>query len=234
MNKFFTIFLAISLSIGFLLSSCASKNSSASFAQNTQFAKTTKFGFGTTASQREIAGWNVDIGIDGSGLPVGRGTAESGEPTYIAKCAACHGDFGEGRGRWPVLSGGEGSLTSDDPHKSIGSYWPYTTTLYDYIYRAMPYFAPQSLTPDEVYGVVAYILNMNDLIDYEFEVNQANLASIKLPNLDNFYPKSDNYLSDPRLNETQNWQEPCMQDCIDDAHFKLVESITGVTPDTEK
>ena len=189
------------------------------------------FGFGAKASVTEIAGWNIDIRPDGTGLPKGKGTAEQGENLYVEKCSVCHGDFGEGVNRWPLLSGGTGSLITDEPEKSVGSYWPYTSTLFDYINRAMPYFAPQSLAPDEVYKIVAYILYLNDIIEPEFEINQNNLASIKLVNEGNFYPKKDNYLKDHRENDIKN--KICMSNCIE-GNIKVIESLRGVTPDQDK
>ena len=106
------------------------------------------YGLGREATPEEIAGWDVDVRPDGQGLPAGQGTAAEGEPIYLERCAVCHGEFGEAVGRFPVLMGGEGSLDSHDPVKTVGSYWPYATTLFDYIDRAMPYGNEKSLAPD--------------------------------------------------------------------------------------
>ena len=112
-------------------------------------------GIGREARPEEIAGWDISIRPDGKGLPPGKGTARAGEELFIEKCAACHGEFGESAGRWPVLAGGAGTLSSHDPVKTVGSYWPYTTTLIDYIRRAMPFGNAQSLSGDELYAIVA-------------------------------------------------------------------------------
>ena len=115
-------------------------------------------GIGREAKPDEIAGWDIDIRPDGQGLPPGKGTVKQGEAIYMQQCAACHGEFGESAGRWPILSGGDGTLASDDPVKSIGSYWPYASTVMDYIRRAMPFGNAQSLSNDELYAVTAYVL----------------------------------------------------------------------------
>ena len=134
------------------------------FLGNTTFASDRKFNLGQIANKEEVAGWDIDVRPDGLGAPIGSGTALLGEEIYTEQCAACHGDFGEGADRWPSLVGGEGSLASHDPEKTTGSYWPYASTMYDYIYRAMPYGAAQSLSYDETYEIVAYLLYMLSLI----------------------------------------------------------------------
>jgi mono/diheme cytochrome c family protein len=98
-----------------------------------------RLSIGREAKPDEIAGWDIDIRPDGQGLPAGKGTVKQGETIYMQQCAACHGEFGESAGRWPIISGGEGTLASEDPVKSIGSYWPYASTVMDYIRRAMPF-----------------------------------------------------------------------------------------------
>jgi hypothetical protein len=132
---------------------------------------------GREATDEEIAGWDIDIYYDGENAPEGRGTALEGEDIYVQLCASCHGDFGEGAGRWPELAGGEGTLASEHPVKTVGSYWPYAGTLVDYIYRAMPYGFGQSLPPDELYAVSAYILYLNDVIDETFELSHETLGT---------------------------------------------------------
>ena len=111
---------------------------------------------------------------------------------YESRCASCHGDFGEAVDNWPVLVVGEGTLGNYDPVKTTGSYWPYASIMYDYIYRAMPFGEAQSLTHDETYQIVTYLLFMDDIIDDEFEVNQGNIGTIELPYRDGFM------LPDPR------------------------------------
>ena len=150
------------------------------------------FGLGTLATAEQIAGWDIDVRPDGKGAPIGSGTAADGEEVYAERCAGCHGDFGEGVDRWPVLAGGLGSLVTADPVKTVGSYWPYASTVYDYVYRAMPFGEAQSLTHDETYQVVAYILYMNDVIDDEFALSNETIGSVKMPNQNGFM------LPDPR------------------------------------
>ena len=135
------------------------------FLANTTIASDRKFNLGQIATKEEVAGWDIDVRPDGLGAPIGSGTALFGEEIYTEQCAACHGDFGEGADRWPPLVGGEGSLASHDPEKTTTSYWPYASTMYDYIYRAMPYGAAQSLCYDETYEIVAYLLYMSEIIE---------------------------------------------------------------------
>src|SRR5499427_9182539 len=121
-------------------------------------------GLGRVASPDEIASWDVSIGPDGAGLPPGRGTPKQGETVFAEKCVACHGEKGAGKPN-DQLVGGRGTLTGDQaPVKTVGSFWPYATTLFDYVRRAMPLNAPKSLSNDEVYAVVAYLLRLNGII----------------------------------------------------------------------
>ena len=145
-----------------------------------------KFNLGKIATKTEIAGWDIDVRPDGMGAPIGSGNAIDGEEIYAEQCAACHGDFGEGLDRWPELVGGEDSLDTHDPVKTTGSYWPYASTMYDYIYRAMPFGVAQSLTHDETYRVVAYLLYMNEIIEEDFVLNDKNIGKIKMPNVEGF------------------------------------------------
>ncbi len=204
--------------------------SGASFAQ-AQKAKPKPLGIGREAKPEEIAGWDIDIRPDGQGLPPGKGTVKEGEPIYVERCASCHGEFGESAGRWPILSGGSGSLASHDPVKSVGSYWPYASTLIDYIRRAMPYGASQTLTNDELYAVTAYVLYLNDVIkDEKFELNDKNFASIKLPNQTNFTE------DDREKTERAFWRkDPCMKNCAaGQAQVTGRARIIDVTPETGK
>lgn len=184
------------------------------------------YGYGRVATPDEIKGWDIDVrGDDGLGLPPGKGSVKAGEEIYLAQCAACHGDFGEGNGRWPELMGGKGTLTSDDPRKTIGSYWPHAATIFDYVRRTMPFTAPQSLTDDEVYSVVAYLLQLNDLLPEDAELDAASLREIKLPNRDNFL------VGDPRP-DVEAPAEPCMHNCRQvpvQVSSDLAQSL-GVTP----
>lgn len=180
------------------------------------------YGFGETPTPEMIAGWDIDVRPDGLGLPPGSGSVADGEAMYEEKCAACHGVFGEGEGRWPKIAGGFDSLTESRPEKTVGSYWPYASTLWDYVHRAMPFYEPQSLADDEVYAIVAYVLYLNDLVDDEFVLTQANFASIRMPNQDGFFV-------DPRP-DVRN--EACMEDCKDPAAVSITGDSTqlGVTP----
>jgi S-disulfanyl-L-cysteine oxidoreductase SoxD len=167
-------------------------------------------GIGREARQEEIAGWAIDVRPDGQGLPTGKGTVKQGEAVYMEHCAACHGEFGESAGRWPILMGGAGTLASRDPVKSVGSYWPYASTLFDYIRRSMPFGNAQSLTNDELYAVTAYVLYLNDIIkDENFELNANTFHSIKLPNEPNFIE------DDREVTEKEFWRKsPCMTSCV--------------------
>jgi cytochrome c5 len=180
------------------------------------------YNVGTPATPEEIAGWDIDIRPDGTGLPPGSGSAADGEDMYQAKCASCHGVFGEGSGRWPKLAGGFGTLSSDRPDKTVGSYWPYASTLWDYIHRAMPFTQPQSLSNDEVYALTAYVLYMNDIIDEDLTLNAQNLASVEMPNKDGFF-------IDTRPDSTNTL---CMSNCRDPDSIKVTwdASDLGVTP----
>lgn len=175
-------------------------------------AKVGEYGIGTPATPEEIAGWDIDIRPDGKGLPPGSGSVEDGEMLYEQKCASCHGSFGEGVGRYPVLAGGEGTLTDERPDRTIGSYWPYASTVWDYIHRAMPFPQPQSLTDDEVYAITAYVLNLNDLVDDDFVLTQDNLASVEMPNQDGFF-----FDDRPDTHNTE-----CMENCKDPASIKIL------------
>src|SRR4051794_18825090 len=141
---------------------------------------------GQSATAEDIAAWNISIGPDGSGLPAGRGTPAQGEAVYIEKCLACHGEKGAGKPN-DQLVGGVGSLASEKPGvKTVGSFWPYATTVFDYVRRAMPYNDSKSLTNDEVYSVVAYILQMNGIIGGGEALTAETLPKVRMPNRDGF------------------------------------------------
>ncbi|MDA9009000.1 cytochrome c [Alphaproteobacteria bacterium] len=186
------------------------------------FAGEPRIGLGTVPTAEEIARWDIDVRPDGYGLPPGSGNAYDGEEIFIEKCASCHGEFGEGAGRWPVLVGGQDTLDSEDPVKTIGSYWPYTSTMYDYIYRAMPFGDAQSLTPDETYAIIAYLLYSNDIIEEDdFEITADNLAKIEMPNKDGFIPDDREVVSGER----------CMKDCKISVEIASRARVLDVTPD---
>ena len=185
------------------------------------------FNLGQLATAEQVAGWDIDVRPDGLGAPVGAGNAFDGEEVYADRCASCHGDFGEAVDRWPVLVGGEGTLNGHDPVKTTGSYWPYASTMFDYIYRAMPFGEAQSLTHDETYQIVAYLLYMNDIIDDEFEVNQENIGTIEMPNKDGFM------MPDPRPDAQPISGVACMKNC--DVPTKVIGKARDidVTPESE-
>ena len=140
---------------------------------------------GLEVKPEEIAVWDTSIPPDGSGLPPGGGTAIEGGAVYLAKCAGCHGVKGTGGPADPLV-GGIGTLASKKPLKTVGSYWPFATTLFDYIRRAMPYNAPRSLTNDEVYSLNAYLLFLNGIIDENARMDAKTLPQVKMPNRDGF------------------------------------------------
>jgi cytochrome c len=143
------------------------------------------YDIGRPATAAEIAGWNIDIGRDGSNLPKGSGSVSHGREVFAQQCASCHGDKGEG-GIGDRLVGGQGTIGTAKPIRTVGSYWPYAPTLFDYIRRAMPQNAPQSLSDDDVYAVSAYVLNLNGLVGADATLDAKSLAEIKMPNRDKF------------------------------------------------
>jgi S-disulfanyl-L-cysteine oxidoreductase SoxD len=185
-----------------------------------------QFGYGKVATPAEIAGWNIDVrGTDGAGLPPGSGTVDHGADVFAQACAACHGTFGEGEGRYPKLMGGEGTLTADRPEPSVGSYWPYAPTLWDYINRAMPLSAPHALSADDIYALTAYILNFNNIVPSNFVADRDSLPKVKMPNRDNFIWK------DPRPDTAA---VACMKNCADPKSVKIISTAEGkdLTPRT--
>ena len=148
-------------------------------------AEESRYGFGQLATEADIEAWNIDVNPSGEGLPPGRGTVQEGAVVYATKCAACHGPTGT-EGPKDRLVGGQGSLATEHPIKTIGSYWPYATTLYDYIFRAMPFTAPQSLTADEVYALVAWLLHQNGILPKDAVMGAATLPAVTMPNRNGF------------------------------------------------
>lgn len=185
-------------------------------------------GLGRAATEAEVAAWDIDVRPDGEGLPEGRGTVLEGEEIYTNQCAFCHGDFGEGLDRWPVLAGGWDSLDRDRPVKTVGSYWPFLSTLVDYVHRAMPFGAAQTLTPDEVYAVSAYVLYLNDVVtDEEFELSKESFSEVEMPNAEGF-------VEDPRPDTaTLADGPPCMTACKPSVEITMRAMVLDVTPDSE-
>ncbi len=184
---------------------------------------------GRPATDAEIAAWDIDVRPDGLGLPEGAGDVFTGEEVFAERCAVCHGDFGEAVGRWPVLAGGQDTLTDERPVKTIGSYWPYLSTVWDYVHRAMPFGDAQSLSDDEVYAITAYLLYLNDLVDEDFELSHENFADIRLPNEPSFYPDNRSELEYAIFTG-----EPCMESCKASVEVSMRAAVLDVTPEETK
>lgn len=187
-----------------------------------------RFGLGREALPEEVAAWNLDVSPDGTGLPAGSGNALDGEPIFEENCAVCHGSFAEGVDNWPKLAGGDGTLADKDPLKTVGSYWPYLSTVFDYVHRSMPFGNAQSLSPDEVYAITAYILYSNDLIDDDFELSPETWAEVEMPNAEGFI------VDDRAETEYSIWRaEPCMENCKESVEITMRATVLDVTPDEE-
>ena len=184
------------------------------------------YGIGHAATAEQIAGWDIDTRPDGQGTPPGRGSVKDGEKVYMDRCAACHGEFGESAGRWPQLAQGKGTLASHDPVKTVGSYFPYLSSVFDYIRRAMPFGDAESLSNDELYAVVAYVLNLNDIVDDKFVLSRETWAQVKMPNQGGFYD------DDREKTEKAFWNpNPCMTNCGPPVKIIGRAQAVDVTPD---
>lgn len=183
-----------------------------------QAAEPPRWNVGRTPSEREIAGWNIDVRPDGQGLPAGKGSVDAGSSVFMDQCAVCHGTFGEGAGRYPKLAGGEGTLTGDRPEPTVGSFWPFATTLFDYINRAMPFGAPHSLSAEDVYALTAYVLNLNNIVGNDFVADAQSLPKVRMPNHDRFL------WDDPRPDTKAS---ACMKNCIDPKSIKIISTTEG-------
>lgn len=144
-------------------------------------------GLGVAATPEQVRAWAITVLPDGTGLPPGSGNARDGAEVYAAKCAACHGVEGAG-GPNDQLVGGHGTIATDMPVRTVGSYWPHATTVFDYVRRAMPLTQPQSLSADETYAVTAYLLNLNGIIDEDDVMDARTLPRVRMPNRANFTP----------------------------------------------
>ena len=183
------------------------------------------YGYGTTPTAAQIAGWDIAVRPDGQGLPPGSGSVSKGADIYADQCAACHGTFGEGEGRYPKLAGGEGTLRAERPEPTVGSYWPFATTLWDYINRAMPFPSPHALSADDIYAITAYVLNINNIVGNDFVADRDSLPKVKMPNHDHFI------WQDPRPDTSA---KECMKDCVDPKTIKIESTAEGkgLTPRT--
>jgi len=152
---------------------------------------------GRTPTKAEIDAWNIDVRADGQGLPPGSGSVAQGRTIFAETCAACHGEKGQGGPADPLV-GGFGTLTQHNPVRTVGSYWPYATTLFDFIRRAMPFNAPESLNADQVYAVSAYVLSLNGIVPDDTVLDAASLPKISMPNRNGFTspdPRPDVHVS---------------------------------------
>lgn len=183
------------------------------------------FGLGREAHPEEIAAWDVDVLPDGRGLPEGSGDVFTGEELWTDKCASCHGDFAEGVDNWPVLAGGFDTLADEDPVKTVGSYWPHLSTAWDYIHRSMPFGQAGTLSADETYAIVAYLLYSNDMVDDDFELSHENFTEVEMPNADGFV------IDDRPDLEYTAWQaEPCMENCKEEVEVTMRSVFLVETP----
>ena len=184
-------------------------------------------GLGRAALPEEIAAWDVAVLPDGTGLKPGSGDVETGDEVFAEKCASCHGDFAEGLDSWPVLAGGIGTLRDPRPVKTIGSYWPYLSTVFDYVHRSMPFGAAQTVSVDESYAIAAFLLYSNGLVEDDFVLSNENFTEIKLPNADGFYPDDRAQSEYPKFSG-----EPCMKDCAPGAPSITKRAVDiNVTPE---
>jgi cytochrome c len=186
------------------------------------------YGIGQPATAEQIAGWDIDVRPDGQGAPPGQGSVKAGEKIYLEKCAACHGEFGESAGRWPQLAQGKGTLATNDPVKTVGSYYPYVSSVFDYIRRAMPFGDAQSLSNDELYAVTAFVLNLNDIVDDNFVLSKQTWQKVKMPNQSGFFD------DDRQKAEKSFWAKPCMKDCGPPVKITGRARAVDVTPEDEK
>jgi len=179
-------------------------------------------GLGRVAQSDEIAAWDIDVRPDGLGLPAGSGSVVFGEEVFVENCAACHGDFAEGVGRYPALAGGIGTLQDVRPTRTVGSFYPYLSTVWDFINRAMTVGYGTDLTDDQIYAVTAYVLYSNDLVEDDFVLSRENFTSIHLPNEAGFYMDNRAQVELPRFRH-----HACMSDCKSGVEITMTVENTG-------
>lgn len=188
-------------------------------------ASAEKFGLGRPALPEEIAAWTVEVFPDGANLPEGSGSVADGETLFSEKCAVCHGEFAEGVDNWPKLAGGDGTLADKDPLKTVGSYFPYLSTVWDYAHRSMPFGNAGTLSTDETYAIVAYILYSNDLVEDDFVLSKENFLTVEMPNKDGFI------VDDRPQTEYVEFSKPaCMENCKDEVKITAEATVLDVTP----
>ena len=198
-------------------------------AANTPIEVTGPLGLGRKAVEQEIVACDFEIAPDGTGLPVGSVSVSYGEEIFSEQCSVCHGDFAEGVDRWPELAGGEGTLADADPLKTVGSYWPHLSTAWDYIHRSMPYGYAQSLSDDDVYAMLAYILYSNDIIDdEEFVLSNENFLDVEMPNANGFIIDDRDVTEYPLFT-----RDPCMEDCKQNVEVTMRARVLDVTPEDD-
>jgi cytochrome c len=151
----------------------------------TAVAQSPHYKVGSAPTEEQVKAWSITILPDGTGLPEGKGTAAEGKDVYDRRCSECHGNKAQGA-ESVALIGGKGSLASPKPLKTVTSYWPYATTIWDYVNRAMPFDTPGVLTNDQVYAVVAYVLFLDGIVEENQELNRETLPKIQMPNRDGF------------------------------------------------
>jgi len=219
------------------------------YAVNTQ--RPEAFRYGRKPTDKEIAAWDIDVMPDGTGLPEGSGSVEQGDELYAEQCAMCHGDFGMGGKGYPTLSGGQGSLKNqlinpeegdEPPTRTIGSYWPYASTLFWYIQSAMPFPNPKSLSNDETYALVAYMLSINEIqidgedLEDEYILDRAKFLKIKMPNENGFFPEVNGDVGSKEmskyLNNADNYGQGvrCMTNCSDAPMVKISYELKDFHP----
>jgi S-disulfanyl-L-cysteine oxidoreductase SoxD len=170
--------------IAMVVAACAAKNPWIS-----QYPDRPAAGFGQPITEADLAAWNIDIRTpDGQGLPFGSGSVGQGKVIYEAKCAACHGPEAKGGPVYGTMVGGVGSFKTNTRVLTPGSMYPYAPILFDYVRRAMPMDRPLTMTPNEVYAVAAYLLNLNGLVPEDAVMDQDSLPKVKMPNRDGFVP----------------------------------------------
>ncbi len=205
--------------------------------------------YGRTPTTKEVKAWDTDVMPDGSGLPEGKGSVEMGDELYHEQCSMCHGDFGTGGKGYPPLEGGHGTLKNqlglegtEGPRKTIGSYWPYASTLFWYIKTAMPFPNPKSLSDDEVYAITAYLLSVNGIqvageeMEDEFILGKHNFMDVKMNNEDGFYPVHPDRKDLKEMRKPLAQGERCMVNCNQPKAVSIKSELGGFDPaiSTEK